>query len=197
MEESSASAENLIFGRQAAHSLGKHHPTVPQIFRLWQTCLDNVNPLVKLFHAPTVQQMILDAVADMSSIPKSTEVLMFAIYLISVTSMNDQDCTKVLGQSRPTLLAKYSNATQQALVNTGFLTSTSLVVLQALTLYLVRPSVVFYTLSCPLFRIPPRPSAEDSNEGDLAYKFFIHDLVLTSSCSLPVASFTTLNHYGC
>ena len=90
--------------------------------------------------------MILDAVSDMSGISKSTEALMFAIYLISVTSMNDQDCTKVLGQSRPAMLAKYSDATQQALVNSEFLKSTSLVVLQALTLYLVRPSVVFYSL---------------------------------------------------
>jgi hypothetical protein len=179
MEELPASAENLIFGRQIVHPLGIHHPTVPQIFRLWQTCLDNVNPLVKLFHAPTVQQMILDAVTDMSSIPKSTEVLMFAIYLISVTSMNDQDCTKVLGQSRPAMLAKYSNATQQALVNTEFLKSTSLVVLQALILYLARPSVVFcFTCLDPYlgYRSDPRLriiswenclSVKESLENDL------------------------------
>jgi hypothetical protein len=136
-QELPASPENLIFGRHTVSSLFALHPTVPQVFRLWQTCLDNVNPLVKLFHAPTVQTMILEAVSDMRSVPKSTEALMFAIYLSSVTSMNNQDCERLMGESKPALLAKFSNATQQALVNTEFMKSINLVVLQALTLYLV------------------------------------------------------------
>ena len=132
----SAGGENLIFGRQKV-SLSTLHPNLPQIFRLWQTFLDNVNPLVKLLHAPSTQQLILDAVADLSSAPKSTEALIFAVYLAAVTSMHDQECQRFMGDSRTALLAKFSNATQQALVNAEFLKSTSLVVLQAFTLYLV------------------------------------------------------------
>jgi hypothetical protein len=113
---------------------------VSQIFGLWQTYIDNVNPLVKLLHVPSVQQMILEAASDLQSTPKSTEALMFAIYLSSVNSMNDRDCRKTMGESRSALLANFSNATQQALVNTEFLKSTNLVVLQALTLYIVSPS---------------------------------------------------------
>lgn len=66
-----ASAEALVFGRHASHILLSLHPTVPQIFRLWQTCLDNINP-------PSVQKMILEAVTEMAHLPESTEALVFA-----------------------------------------------------------------------------------------------------------------------
>lgn len=145
-----ASGENLIFGRHTCLSLGTLHPTVPQVFGLWQTCIDNVDPLIKLFRAPLVQQMILEAVDDLDNIPKSTEALMFAIYLSSANSMNEQDCQKMMGESKAALLAKFSSATQQALINADFLKSTNLVVLQALTLYLVSPPFQISLLECCL-----------------------------------------------
>lgn len=144
VEHLPATGESLLLGRQRGPSLSALHPTVPHIFWLWQTCLDNVNALVKIFHAPSIQQMILEAVKDLKNIPKSIEALMFAIYLASVVSMNDQDCRSLMGEPKAALLARFSNATQQALVNAEFLKSTNLVILQALTLFLVRLS----------FRIP-------------------------------------------
>jgi hypothetical protein len=81
--------------------------------------------------------MILEVVTDLESVPRSAEALMFAIYLSSITSMNDKHCRVTMAESKSALLARFSNATQQALVNAEFLKSSCLVVLQALTLYLV------------------------------------------------------------
>lgn len=131
------SGESLIFGRPIPNTLRSSHPQPVHIFRLWQTCLDNVNPLAKIFHAPTVQQLVLEASCDLDNVSVSTETLMFAIYLSSVTSLRDEDCKGMLGEPRAVLLTKFSNATQQALINAGVLKTSSLVILQAFILFLV------------------------------------------------------------
>ena len=123
-------------------SLASSHPTPVQIFLLWQTYLDNVNPLLKLFHAPTVQQSILDAASNLENIPQSTEALMFAIYFMSITSLRNNDCEKIMGESRPVLLARFSNATQQALLNAGLLKSSNMTILQAFVLFLVSVGLI-------------------------------------------------------
>src|SRR5690554_2706026 len=69
----SATAELLIWGRPNFVSLRPLHPTVPQIMLLWQIFLNNFDPLVKLFHAPTVQVAISDAATNLDSIAPNTE----------------------------------------------------------------------------------------------------------------------------
>lgn len=64
---------------------------------------------------------------------------MFAIYSMAILSLEDTRCVYLFGQERAKLLAKYQSATQQALVNAGFLKSSNIMVLQALLLYLVSP----------------------------------------------------------
>lgn len=132
-----SSGESLLFGRPTEKPLISIHPQPVQIFRLWQICLDNVNPLVKLFHAPTVQQLIIEASSDLENVNRFTESLMFAIYLSSVTSLGDEECRSLMGDSKALLLARFSGGTQQALINAEVLSSSNPVVLQAYTLFLV------------------------------------------------------------
>lgn len=129
-------SERLLLGRHSA-PVADAHPTPPQIFQLWQTFLNNVNPLVKLLHAPEVQQMILEAVTDLKQVPREHVALMFAIYLAAITSMDEQACARLFNEPKSTVLTNFTNAAQQALVTAEFLKSSNLVVLQALTLYLV------------------------------------------------------------
>ncbi len=128
----------LIFGSYPTNtSLSAFHPQPVHIFRLWQTFLDNINPLVKLFHAPTVQQLIIEASGSLDDVSKSMEALMFAIYSSAVTSLSNADCESMIGEAKSTLLARYQFGTQQALISAGFLKSSDLVVLQAFVLFLV------------------------------------------------------------
>ncbi len=129
---------SLIFGRLVVtNPLASSHPSPVHIFRLWQTFIDNIHPLTHLLHAPTTQSLILQASGDLDKIPANLEALMFAIYHIAIASLDEQECQSMFGESRTILQAKYSNATQQALCNAKVLKTSDVMVLQALSLYLV------------------------------------------------------------
>jgi hypothetical protein len=107
------------------------------MLRLWQIFLENFNPLVKLLHYPSAQQTISAAMSDYTKLDATTEAFVLSVSLCAVTTMSNQECLDQVGEARSTLLARYSEATQQALANAQFLKSTDIVILQSLTLYLV------------------------------------------------------------
>ncbi|KAI1106628.1 hypothetical protein F4804DRAFT_340341 [Jackrogersella minutella] len=113
------------------------HPTAIQIFQLWQIYLNNVNPLLKLTHTPTLQVRIIEAGANLDKVSRPLEALMFSIYLMAITSIDEEECQATFNHSRTTLLAKYYYATQQALLNAGFMRNPDLTLLQAYLLYLI------------------------------------------------------------
>jgi hypothetical protein len=131
-------AELLLLGHVIpSRKLTGAHPQPVHIFQLWQTFLNNVNPLITMFHAPTIQQLILDAAANLNAVSRPVEALMFSIYLLAVTSLENPACETMFGESRVSLVRKYSRATHQALVNSKFLKSLNLYTLQAYVYYLV------------------------------------------------------------
>jgi hypothetical protein len=132
------------------------HPSAIQIFQLWQIYLNNVNPLLKISHVPTLQNQIVKASADLAEVDESFEALMFAIYAISVTSMPNDEVEAAFGDSKNALLARYHAASQQALINAKFMSSTELTTLQALLLYLVSLILLLISKSQPfLFAYEP------------------------------------------
>lgn len=130
--------ENVLMGFTGpCTDLISLHPSVVHIFRLWQIFLDNVNPLVKTFHAPTVQQIIIDASGKMESLSRPNEALLFSIYFLAVVSLTNQECENHFGEGRQKLLVKYTRGVQQALVNAKLLRTLNLTTLQAFMLYLI------------------------------------------------------------
>lgn len=114
------------------------HPSPAQIFHLWQAFLDNVNPLAKIIHAPTLQQQILQASNNLHDLSRPMQALMFVIYTFAVTSMNDNECERMFpGETRNALIERWRYASQAALVAAGVVKTTDMVVLQAFTLFLV------------------------------------------------------------
>jgi hypothetical protein len=113
------------------------HPSPIQMFQLWQIYISNVEPLLKITHTPTLQVQIISASANPAKIPKPLEALMFAIYFAAITSLTEEEVHTTFSEDRAILLGRYHNATQQALVNAGFMRAPELTVLQALFLYLV------------------------------------------------------------
>lgn len=113
------------------------HPPAVQIFQLWQIYLDNVNPLLKLTHTPTLQGQLIEAAANPSKISKPLEALLFSIYFIAIVSLNEEEAQETFKEDKNRLMAKYHRGTQQALINAGFMRSSDLIVLQAFVMYLV------------------------------------------------------------
>ncbi|OKL63914.1 hypothetical protein UA08_00618 [Talaromyces atroroseus] len=142
--------DNLLFGtRDTTVELSTLHPDPVQIFRLWQVYLDNVNPLLKVTHTPTLQARIIEAVSNLAGINHTLEALMFSIYCMSITSLNTEDCQSMFGSSKEELLARYQFGCQQALYNCGFLRSSDRECLTALYFYLL--SVVPNTVPQSLY----------------------------------------------
>ena len=128
---------DFFFSTPSSESITDLHPSPVQIFRLWQTFIDNVNPLVKIFHAPSIQQQVLEASGDLENVPKGMEALMFAIYATAIVSLSEVDCVSMFGEDKQVLLARYQNGSRQALSRAGLLRSSDMTILQAFVLYLV------------------------------------------------------------
>lgn len=135
---------NLIFGRQKPDSVPIVQPSAVHAFQLWQVFTNNVHPLTKLLHGPSVQRDLLQVLSESSPTLGPIESLMYSIYLLAVISLTDKECCNMFGETREVLLARYCHATEVALSRADFLRSTDLRVLQAFTLYLV---IVCYFIS--------------------------------------------------
>lgn len=129
---------SLIFGSPVSTStLRPLHPQPVQIFKLWQTYLANISPLVKVFHTPTIQQVILNASGDLDDIPKNIEALMFSIYCVALASLGDAECDAIMGESKAVATTRFRSGAQHALINASFLKTSDLMVLQAFVLFII------------------------------------------------------------
>jgi hypothetical protein len=120
----------------STESLSSFHPSTGQIFQLWEKFLNNVDPLVKIIHVPTVQRQLLQSSVDLQNVSKAFEALMFSIYASTVTSLNNEECLELTGVPKSQLLERYHKITQQALARAGLLGTLDVVVVQAAVLFL-------------------------------------------------------------
>ena len=140
--------DHLLFSPPGTDvDLSTLHPDAVHIFRLWQIYLNNVNPLLKVTHTPSLQGRIIEAVSNVTNIDANLEALMFSIYCIAVLSIDEEDCLTMFGASKEVLLTRYHFGCQQALSKCGFLRSGDRECLTALFLYLVRVSRSWFS-SC-------------------------------------------------
>ena len=130
--------EHLLFcSRDASIDLSTLHPDQARIFKLWNLYLDNVNPLLKVTHTPTLQARVIDAASDLANIDPPLEALMFGIYCITVFSLSREECYRLFGASRQDVLKRFQLGAREALLNCGFLKSSDRDALTALHFYLV------------------------------------------------------------
>ncbi|KAK4120294.1 hypothetical protein N657DRAFT_658608 [Parathielavia appendiculata] len=155
----SDTSHHLLFGTPGSSvDLTTLHPTQAKIFRLWQIYLDNVNPLLKVTHTPTMQTRIIDAVNDLAKMAPPLEALLFSIYCVALLSVTEGQCQTLFGSPRKELLAGYQFACRQALINAN-LQSGDYDSLTALFLYLVSvkpvtdPRALSTSLLAPAIRI--------------------------------------------
>ncbi|KAK8136028.1 fungal specific transcription factor domain-containing protein [Apiospora sp. TS-2023a] len=128
----------FIFGyRSSDVDLRKLHPLPSQIPFIWQIYTENVDPIVKILHVPTMHNVIRQVRADMNTLTPGLEALMFAIYYASITSMEENEVQINFNTDKARLLDQYRFGTEQALAKANFVNTSDAVVVQAVTLYLV------------------------------------------------------------
>ncbi|KIX96500.1 uncharacterized protein Z520_07766 [Fonsecaea multimorphosa CBS 102226] len=129
---------DFILGYTPSSNPVQHlHPSPANILILWQMFLDNINPMTKLIHQPTLHKTLVQASSQLDNLPRGLEALMFAIYSSALYSIDDDECEMKLGEPRKILLARYRHATRKALARARFMATSELVVLQAFFLYLL------------------------------------------------------------
>jgi hypothetical protein len=112
-------------------------PSPSQIFIVWEIFMENIDPVVKVLHCPSVRNLIMKAAVNMDTISRPAEALFFSICFGSIVSMNEDQCQSLLGETKINLWKRYRFATEQALARADFMNSSSLMVLQAFIFYLI------------------------------------------------------------
>jgi hypothetical protein len=113
------------------------HPD-PDLFPVyWSLFKENVDPLIKVLHIPTIEPKIFEAKNNLDNIPRGMEALMFAVYYAVVTSLMPADCSNLLQEDKQLLNRRYRFGMEQALARASFLTSNEIIVLQAFVIFLV------------------------------------------------------------
>ncbi|CAH0050943.1 unnamed protein product [Clonostachys solani] len=112
------------------------HPSPSQIPFYWQTFVENVEPLIKIFHIPSMNKLIREMQRSIRFLSPSKEAFMFAMYFAAVTSMTPNEVQELLDQDKETLAAQYRLATEKALAKAEFMSSSDLMTLQAFVLFL-------------------------------------------------------------
>ncbi|CAK7234562.1 hypothetical protein SBRCBS47491_008989 [Sporothrix bragantina] len=110
----------------------------PLVAQLCQVYLDQVDPIVKILHRPSLSQHLIEDKAYLGYPPGHTSVaaLDSAVLYSAVASMTDSQCAHRLGRDRVLLLGDTRRACEATLECAGLLTTRDIAVLQALVLYL-------------------------------------------------------------
>ena len=141
------SNDHILFGSPGTDvQLSTLHPQPGQIFKLWQIYLENVDPLLKVTHAPTLQPRVINAAGDVTNISPALEALMFSIYCMALLSLTDSECMTSFASPKSALMATYQYGCQQALLKSTFLRSGERDCLTALFLFLVSKSYCLYLI---------------------------------------------------
>lgn len=91
---------------QAAIDLKAVRPPLALAMLLWQQYLDLVDPLLKIFHTPSVQQLVIRANCSQEKLDAAAECLLFAIYYSAVAAMSPLACKTQLEGERGILLKR-------------------------------------------------------------------------------------------
>ncbi|QPG95103.1 hypothetical protein C2857_007678 [Epichloe festucae Fl1] len=123
--------------RSADVDLQKLHPLPSQSTFLWSAYRENVEPIIKVMHVPSVDLILRDARRNFDELSPGNKALVFAIYFAAITSLESDEVQTNFNANIDDLVAQYRFAVEQALAKANFLDSSDLVVLQAFTIFLV------------------------------------------------------------
>ena len=121
-----------------------YHPSQSHMLLLCAFYVDNVDPIFKVIHVPSLKKSVSDASHDLNNVlrNKSMEALFFAMYYAAITSLSTEQCETYFQENKSQLLAKYQVACKIAFANADILIGADLVLLQALVIFLVSKILV-------------------------------------------------------
>lgn len=103
---SAGNRSSSLLRPKAAIDLKAARPSLASAMLLWQQYLRVVDPLLKIFHTPSVQQLVVRANCSRGKLDTAAECLLFTIYYAAVAAMSPLACKSQLEGERGTLLKR-------------------------------------------------------------------------------------------
>lgn len=86
------------------------------IISLWQNYIQNVDPILKILHAPTTQRQIMDKSRGREVHSPPAECLMFAIYYAAAVTMTVKDCRVEFNENKSDMVKRCLLVTEPSFV---------------------------------------------------------------------------------
>ncbi|CAJ2502343.1 Uu.00g097370.m01.CDS01 [Anthostomella pinea] len=122
---------------ETPENLANLHPLSQMLPKFKEIYADRVDPLVKILHLPTFWAELTHGLQHPQGPPKSLEAMMFAFYLATVSSVEENECRDFFGVAKSVLCSRYRGATRQALINAKFLSTSSPMTLRAYAVFMM------------------------------------------------------------
>lgn len=106
--------------------------------QLWRVFVDNVDPCSKVLHIPTDEITIYTAIDDPSSASPEVLALCCAVYFAATVALEPAEVASILGYDKYGILHQFKKGIDQAFAHSDFLEAPTVVLLQALAVYMVR-----------------------------------------------------------
>ncbi|KAH6959903.1 hypothetical protein BKA56DRAFT_500347 [Ilyonectria sp. MPI-CAGE-AT-0026] len=104
--------------------------------QLWRVFVDNVDPCSKVLHIPTDEITIYTAIDDPSSASPEVLALCCAVYYAATVALEPAEVANILGDDKYVILHQFKKGIEQAFAHSEFLEAPTVVLLQALAVYL-------------------------------------------------------------
>jgi hypothetical protein len=148
IEKSNSNAlQNILTSSTDVDFQGKY-PKPSESTILWTTFFRNVHPLVKIGFDWDFNRLRSSA-DQREKLSSSEHALLFAIFLVSVGSVSDEECQQSFNRTKSDKLSEYQMLTEHALAQSDLLSTSSIILLQASTLYIVC-HLIWISLDCML-----------------------------------------------
>lgn len=69
-------------------------PSEAEISILWKTYRENIDPILKILHIPSMEKVVRKARRGPGSLEPGSEALLFAVYHAAIASLEDEEVSK-------------------------------------------------------------------------------------------------------
>ncbi|VUC28264.1 unnamed protein product [Clonostachys rosea] len=126
-----------LFCRMKGRSAeGVSQPLPSQVPYIWQVFVENVDPMIKILHVPTMEKIIRQSKGRFEPPGSGMRALMFAISLAAMTSLSDEEVQENFHECKEDMILSLLQGTEESLASAGVLDTTCMTVAQAFLLYL-------------------------------------------------------------
>ena len=131
--------QGLMVRTDHAMDFSSQHPAIQDANFLWERFMRNANPLIKIDFDWALRQLQLTSTTPegRAQLDDEHHAFVFCVYLMSVVSLPQEECTRFLGQPKEVLLAHYQAICEQALSRSNIFCITNTIVIRAILLYIV------------------------------------------------------------